>query len=171
MFSINDLKIREPKMDMRACAYRKKDLLSVGLITEDPKVIGIDADMYYKLIKLGKFEYPGVSVFHLHKFPSAKKLINTIYTYSEGNGKVMRQYGAVKGAFFKRILRIAPFLGFVSIIYRYPLKTQYLRFIPFLLFFAPVIHVLNVVGFWKGFLFFNKESERNLEVLKQTQKK
>ncbi len=169
ILTINDRKIRKPTMDAKACAYRKKDLEKIGLFNEDPKIIGIDADLYLKLKKIGKIVRANVKVFHLHKFDNFKKTIKTICNYSKSNGNFVKEYGLNNTGFCHRIARATPYLGFASMFYRFPLK-EYSYFIPLYLCIAPLEHVINVIFFWNGF-FFNKESERNIEVLNENHKK
>ncbi len=164
ILTLNERKKQFPRMDMRGCAYRKKDLLKVGLINEDPKIIGIDMDLYSKLTKLGRIVRGNCTIHHLHKLDN-KKRIKTLYTYAEGNGKVVKAYGMKGHAFWKRVARAAPFFGFISIIYRYPFD-KYAYFFPVYLLFVPMLNAINFIGFCKGLL-FNKESIRNTEVLKK----
>ena len=55
ILTINEIKFAKPVMDARACAYRKKDLIKVGMFNEDPKCIAIDADIFMKLRKIGRY--------------------------------------------------------------------------------------------------------------------
>jgi GT2 family glycosyltransferase len=164
ILTLKELSKRRSVMDARACAYRKKDLMKVGLFNEDPKVIGIDTDLYAKLRKLGKIVYPGCSIYHLHTLTN-KKTIHLIYNYSEANGKIVRIYGKSAKNFWLRILRATPLIGLISIIGLFPYKKikYWYLFLPFLI--ASLFeHSIWIYCFWKGFL-FNKESIRNKEVL------
>jgi glycosyltransferase involved in cell wall biosynthesis len=164
--TISDREDKKTGMDMRACAFRRKDLIDVGLITEDPKVIGIDGDIYLKLSKKGKFIHPNVRIFHLHKQKNFSDVIKKIYIYSEGSGKWVKHGGSYVFDTWIRIIKAFPFFGIVPIIWNFPFKKYFYLFLPYLIFTVPSIHVANVAGFWKGFL-FDKESIRNLQVLKK----
>lgn len=172
MVTITERNTQHPAMDMRACAYRKSDLIDVGLISENPKIIGIEVDLNIKLKERGKVVRANAGVFHLHKQNSFKNVITRLYTYSEGNGKVVRKYsriirefGEKIGGFWLRILRAIPFFGLMSIIYRFPFRKYFYFFPIYMILVVPSIHIANIFGFWKGFL-FDKVSKRNTEVLK-----
>ena len=169
IFTISDRKDKKNGMDARACAYRKKDLIEVGLFNENPKVIGIDADLAVKLESKGKFFRPEIKVFHLHKSENSKDVIKKMYTYSEGNGKLIRQVGWDLGmvGFGIRILKVIPIFGIFLSLFRFPYKRYFYLFPIYLLIAIPVIHIINLFGFWKGFL-FDKDNARNLEVLKNS---
>lgn len=162
ILTINERVIRFPTMDARACAYRKNDLEEIGLFSEDPRTIAIEQDVYRKLKKRGRVIRSGGVVYHLHKFENLKNAIKTIYDYSESNGKIIRKYGTdnTPFTFWTRIIRAIPFLGFMSMFYRFPFKKYSSLFPIYFLLIAPIINVINVFGFWKGF-FINKESSRN----------
>ncbi|MCL5018848.1 MAG: glycosyltransferase family 2 protein [Candidatus Pacearchaeota archaeon] len=173
LVTINERSTQHPAMDMRACAYRKKDLMDVGLISEDPKVIGIEVDLNIKLKEKGKVVRANVNVLHLHKQKSFRKVIKKLYTYSEGNGKVIRrhsrdirQFEEKVGGFWLRILRAIPFFGIISIIYRFPLRKYFYLFPAYMVLIVPSVHIANIFGFWKGFL-FDSISKRNTESLNQ----
>lgn len=159
MLTFKELEIARPLMDARACAFRKKDLMSVGLFNEDPKVIGIDSDMYVKITKLGKIVHTGVFIEHLH-WMTVKKRLKMFYDYSESNGKVVRKYGSEIHATWMRILRATPVLGLFSIFYTFPYK-KYFYYFPLFIPAAIVEHAIWVYGFWYGF-FFDRKSTRNI---------
>jgi len=150
MMTINELEIRLPNMDSRACAYRKKDLEKVGLFNEDPNVIGIDNDLYRKMKSLGEIIHPGVNVLHMHPLNNEKK-IKLDYKYSLASGKIVRKFGVKDHAFFKRLIRATPILGLVPILLAFPLKKYPLLFPTFLL-ISPISHFVYVFGFWKGLI-------------------
>ena len=162
IFTINDLKLRKPDMNLSSCAYRKKDLEKIGYINE--KVSAIDTDFGLKIMKMGKIDRGNVIVYHLHPHYNYKKTLKTFYNYAKFNGVVVREEGIKVWGFIPRILRAIPFLGFASIYYRYPLK-GYFYLLPLHFITGAIIeHIINVVGFWHGF--FSKETgERNKEVL------
>ena len=164
MFTFNDLRLRKPTMNLSSCAYRKKDLEKVGLINE--KVSAIDTDFGIKIMNLGKIERGNVVVHHLHHHYNYKKTLKTFYNYSKFNGISIMENGVRIWGFPERIIRATPFLGFCSIYFRYPLK-KYYYFIPVHFLFGAIIeNIVNVIGFWHGFFFGEKETgERNKEVL------
>ncbi|MEK6760757.1 MAG: glycosyltransferase family 2 protein [Nanoarchaeota archaeon] len=159
MLTFKELKIARPLMDARACAFRKKDLVAVGLFNEDPKVVGIDSDMYLKIIKFGKIVHTGVFIEHLH-WLTVKKRLKMFYDYSQSNGKLVRRYGLGINLMWQRILRATPVLGIFSVFYTFPRK-KYLYYFPLFIPAAILEHIIWVYGFWHGF-FFDKESTRNI---------
>jgi len=160
ILTLNERNIQYPEMDARACAYRKKDLMKLGIFNEDPKVIGIDGDLYIKLKNIGKIVRSGGKIFHLHPLTNPKK-IKMIYNYAEGSGKIVKAYGINDYSFWPRLLRAIPFLGLGSIFGRFPFKKYFYLLPIYLLIAVPINHVINVFGFWKGFFFSNRESKRN----------
>jgi len=167
IFTIPDRRVRKPTMDARGCAYRKKELKKAGLFNEDLKVIAIEKDLAENLRKIGKIVRANIKINHLHNFANFRKVINTYYTYSKANGMVIRKEGICENHFFYRIARAIPFLGLISIFYRFPFE-KYLHLFPFyMVFAAPLNHIINIVGFWNGFFFKQKESPRNTQVLNE----
>ncbi len=167
LFTIRDKGLRRPRMDARGCAYRKKDLIDMGLFNEDPKVIGIDTDIGSKLEKNGKFAHPNIRVLHLHRYNNLKKMVTNIYNYSKANGMVARKYGTKETEFWIRCARATPIIGLIMIFYRFPFKKNFNLFPAFFI-VALTTHLINIYGFWRGFLFKQKESSRNLQVLSET---
>lgn len=165
ILTARELGIRGTGMDCRACAYRKRDLIKVGLFNEDPNVVAIDADLCSKFRKIGEIINSKCNVFHLHPLTNSKE-IKLLYNYAEGSGKLIRRYFIKEEAFWNRILRATPFLGLFPIFYVFPYKKIPLLF-PFYVLLAPVQHLIYLFGFWEGFFFSNRESSRNLEVLKE----
>jgi len=164
IFTINDLKLRKPTMNLSSCAYRKKDLEKIGYISEN--VSAIDADFGPKITKLGKIERGNVVVYHLHPHYNYKKTLLTFYNYSKFNGVAVRENGIKVWGFIQRVLRALPYFGFMSIYYRYPLKKYYYLLPVHFLIGAIIEHIINVIGFWHGFIFSKETGERNKEVLK-----
>src|SRR3989338_3817575 len=80
MFTINDLKLRKPDMNLSSCAYRKRDLEKIGYINEN--ISAIDVDFNIKIRKLGKIERSNVIVYHIHPHKNYKKTLKTFYNYS-----------------------------------------------------------------------------------------
>ena len=137
MFTINDLKLRKPDMNLSSCAYRKRDLEKIGYINENISAIDVDY----------------------------KKTLKTFYNYSKYNGISVKENKIKEHGFIQKVLRAIPFLGFTSIYYRYPLKNYYYLILIHLLFGAVIEHVINVIGFWQGFLFGEEPGKRNKEAL------
>ncbi len=108
MFTINDLKLRKPSMNLSSCAYRKKDLEKINYVNED--VSAIDLDFYLKIQKLGKIERANVIVYHLHSHYNYKKTLKTFYNYFKFNGMSVRKEGIVDIAFLQRVIRGLPVL-------------------------------------------------------------
>ncbi len=165
MFTIEDLKLRKPSMNLTTCAYRKSDLEKIGYVDEN--VSAIDVDFNIKIRKLGKIKRGNVVIYHMHPHYNYKKMLKTFYNYSRFNGIVIRKEGVKNTNNIQRLLRATPILGFGSIYYRYPWRKFYL--IPIHFFTAGIIeHTVNVIGFWHGFFFGDEEGgSRNKEALKE----
>lgn len=168
LLTISNLKDRRPGMDMRGCAFRKKEFVETGLLNEDPCMIGIDAEVHTKLLLKGKLAYPNIRVFHLHRIKNSRNTVESIFLYSQGNGQFIKNGG---GDFFQnwiRIVRAFPFFGMIYFIYGFPFK-KYLRFFPlYLLITIPITHILNIAGFWKGVFVEIKDDKNVIEVKKNT---
>jgi len=163
MFSISDLKIKKPRMNLSSCAYRKKDLEKIGMINE--KVSAIDLDFVFKIKEIGIIKRGNVIVYHLHNYKNYHKMLNTFYNYYKFNGISIRNKNTRSWGFLKKIIRASPFLGFASIYYRYPIK-KYFYLLPLHFISAGIVeHVINVIGFWHGFIIGKDEGSRNKEVL------
>lgn len=164
MFTIADLKLRKPSMNLTSCAYRKSDLEKIGCIDEN--VSAIDIDFWDKIKKLGKIERGNVIVYHMHPHYDYKKVLKTFYAYSRFNGAVIRNGGTEGFSDTLRIVRGVPILGFGSIYFRYPWKKKFYLF-PLHFFTAGIIeHAVNVLGFWHG-LILGDDASRNKEVLSE----
>ncbi len=150
VLTVNDIGIKHPIMDARACAYRKKDLIRVGMFSEDPNVIAIDGDLYKKIKDKGKIVHPSTKVLHLHHLTNLKK-IKLSYKYAVGSGRVVRKYGSKEAVFWRRLLRATPLFGMLPIIFVFPFGKHPLLF-PVYLLLSPITHLIYVFGFWKGFL-------------------
>ena len=170
MFTISDLKIKKPAMNLSSCAYRKKDLEKVGYISEN--VSAIDIDFARKIRNVGKIERGNAVIYHIHPHYGYKKMLKTFYSYSRFNGIVIREEGAKNINNLQRLLRATPILGFGSIYFRYPWKKKF-YLAPLHFFTAGVIeHAVNVIGFWHGFFFGDADGgSRNKEVLSESKKK
>ncbi len=163
MYTINDLKLRKPTMNLSSCAYRKKDLEKINYVKED--VSAIDVDFNMKIRKLGKVERGNAIVYHLHPHYNYKKTLKTFYNYFRFNGIAVRENGRKEWNFSYKVARAIPFFGFCSIYYRYPLK-KYFYLLPLHFIFAGIVdHVISVFGFWHGFFGGDDGGSRNKEVL------
>lgn len=165
IFTLSDRKDKKNGMDVRACAYRKKDLMNIGLFDENPKVIGFDVQTTVKLGSKGEIMRANVRVLHLHKSENLMDVIKKIFLYSEGNGKVIKEFGMKLGGanFWIRVLKIVPLLGMAVSLIRFPYRKYFYLFPIYWVIAIPTIHITNMLGFWKGFL-FDKESAKNLEL-------
>ncbi len=139
-------------LDARACAYKKKYLIDIGLFDEDQKMIGIDEEMSIKLSAKGKIIRANVKIFHLHKFKNFRGVLKRFYIYSKGNGQFVKQ-GNRLGAIdlWRRIIKAIPLLGIILIIGRFPFKKYFYLFPIYMIIAIPLIHIINVFGFWMGF--------------------
>jgi len=168
MFTINDMKLRKPSMNLSTCAYRKKDLEEIDYINEN--VSAMDVDFNIKIRKLGKIRRGNVIAYHLHPHYNYKKTLKTFYNYFRFNGVSTWENGIEGHAFLHKVIRATPFLGFASIYYRYPLR-EYYYLLPLHLILVGIIdHVISVFGFWHGFFVGDDGSSRNKEVLAMMKK-
>ncbi len=166
MFTIGDLKLRKPSMNLTSCAYRKDDLKKIGYIDEN--VSAIDVDFAKKIRKIGKIERGNVIIYHIHPHQDYKKMLRTFYNYSRFNGISVRDDWIMSDGFLQKIIRATPIIGFGSIYFRYPWKKKFYLF-PIHFFVAGIVeHAVNVIGFWHGFIFGDEEGgSRNKEALSE----
>lgn len=139
-------------LDARGCAYRKKDLIDIGLFSEDQKMIGIDEEMSIKLGAKGKIVRADTKIFHLHKFKNFREVIKRVYVYSKGNGQFVKRgdrLGVID--FWRRVTKALPLFGILHILERYPFKKHLFLFPVYLVIALPLIHITNIIGFWTGF--------------------
>ena len=164
IFTINDMKLRKPSMNLSSCAYRKIDLERLGYINEN--VSAIDLDFNTKIRKIGKVVRGNTVVYHLHPHYDYKKVLKTFYNYFKYNGIAVRTNGINEHAFLQKVVRAIPFLGLASVYYRYPLR-EYWYFLPMHFLFGGILdNVISVTGFWSGFFLGDEEGgSRNKEVL------
>lgn len=164
MFTIGDLKLRKPSMNLSSCAYRKRDLEKIGYV--DEKASAIDLDFSIKISKIGKIVRANAVVYHVHPHYNYKKTLKTFYNYSKFNGIAVKDNGIMDISHLQRVIRATPVLGVCAIYFRYPLK-KYFYYLPLhFIISATAEHVINIIGFWNGFLFGEeKGGERNKEVL------
>lgn len=151
MLIAKEQKVIRSRLDARACAYRKKVLYSLGLFDENPKLIGIDSDMYLKLKAKGKIAYPGCKILHIHPYRKWDRL-RLERKYSLGAGAVSRRYGGSYPDSWKYFLRAIPILGLFPLWYVFPYRRFPLLAVSYLL-FSPILHAMIVYSFWKGYLF------------------
>ncbi len=149
---INERNVQYPDLDIRACAFRKKDLIDAGMINENPKA-GADTELYMILRERGKIVRANEIIFHLHNQKSFKNVLGKLYMYAEGNGKMVKKYTTNLYLYDvgMRVVRVLPFFGIISICFRFPFKKYFYLFPLYLLIIAPIVHAVNIAGFWKGF--------------------
>ena len=140
-----------PLLDGKGSAYRKKALKEVGFFDEKNfRTAGDDFDMYIKLKKLGKIEYPDCEVFHIHPTTFQKRLMKT-YQYSNGFGALIRIHGRDMPHWYAGFINAIPIIGIFPNIILFPFKKSFLLFPAFVI--ASIInHPFYLYGFWKGFL-------------------
>lgn len=151
IMSIKEQKVITPLMDEKGCAFRKKDLIKVGLFDNKTfRTAGEDFDMAIKLSKFGKFAYPESKVLHYHKHTFFNRL-HKEYQLSNAFGVIVRLYKNKIPKRYVGFFKSTPFLGWLILLFQFP----YLR-MPFGgLFWIPIALGINFIycfGFWKGFL-------------------
>ena len=75
MFTIEDLKLRKPSMNLSSCSYRKEDLEKIGYINEN--ISAIDTEFGKRIREIGKIERGNAIVYHLHPHYDYKKVLKT----------------------------------------------------------------------------------------------
>lgn len=141
----------QPLLDDKGCAYRKKDLISAGLFDEHQfRTAGEDFDIFLKLKEKGKIVYPGCKVIHMHS-TSFYKRIKKEYQFSNAYGALTRVYKKRMVNWYYGLLKAIPFIGLLLFILNYPFKKGIKLFLPYLL-LTPLLHLIYLGGFWKGFL-------------------
>jgi len=164
LFTISDLKLRKPSMNLSSCAYRKNDLEKIGYIDENSSAI--DLDFSIKISKIGKVVRANAIVYHVHPHNNYRKTLKTFYNYSKFNGIAVKDNGIMDISHLQRVIRATPVLGICAIYFRYPIK-KYWYWIPLhVIISATVEHMINIIGFGYGFLLGEEEGgERNKEVI------
>lgn len=148
--TIKEQKPIQPLLDERACAYRRKVLEEIGLFNEERKLMATDDDLYVSLKEKGRIEYPGCKVWHMHKITGIKRL-KLEYQYAMGSGTSTKLYGKKFPDWWKRMIKIIPFIGILPWIYVFPIKRAPFLFLFYLL-LTPILHAIYIIGFWKGYI-------------------
>lgn len=151
ILSVKEQKVLHPLMDEKGCAYKKKEMIRLGLFDEKNfRTAGEDMDMYLKMRKTGKIAYPDAEVIHYHKH-TWKNRIGKELQLANSQGaltRINKEMGGRLIGFFKAI----PLLGFpLFILSINPRKLGF--FLSFLA--VPLYLIINLIyslGFWKGFL-------------------
>jgi len=104
VYDVENNKRYTPALDEKGCAYKKESLEKVGLFDEKTFLnSGEDMDMYLKLKKIGKIEYPHCVVKHYHKgylkANGYKKLQN-----ANTSGCLFRVYGFKFSGWWKSLV-------------------------------------------------------------------
>lgn len=154
VMSIKEQETLTPLLDEKGCAYKIEALKKVGLFNElKYKTAGEDFDMYLKLKKVGKIEYPGAKIIHLH-IHTFKNRFRKEFQLSEGFGALVRTYGNEMPRWYVGLIKAIPLLGWPLFIVNFPYSRWILggmTWVPLSL----MVHLIYVFGFWKGF--FNKK--------------
>ncbi len=137
-------------LDARGCAYRRSIIIKAGLFNEDPKLGGIDDDIYIKMKARGKIAYPGCKIYHWHPYTGHERL-RLEYKYAQGSGAVTKLFGAKLPQLWKGLIKATPIVGLIPIWFTFPIKKAPSLF-PLYIGLSPAIHTIYVAGFWKGFL-------------------
>jgi GT2 family glycosyltransferase len=141
-----------PLLDGKGCAYKKKTLEKIGLLDEKRfKIAGEDFDMYIKLIREGKIAYPDVSVMHYHPTTLFARIKKVGDVWGRGDGANVRIHGKKMPEWKARIAKATPVIGIAVLIVSFPFKKSFKFYPPYLL-LTPIIHMLYIYGFWKGFI-------------------
>ena len=151
ILSVKEQKVITPLLDEKGCAYKKSDLLKVGLFDEKNfKTAGEDFDIYIKISKLGKIVYPDAKVIHYHSY-SWKTRLRKELQLSNGFGALVRIYGKSMHGWYIGLLKSIPLLGYIFFLPS--INVSRLKFLSILA--LPLYLLVNFIysyGFWKGFL-------------------
>ena len=140
-----------PLLDEKACAYRIKALKKIGFFNEkDFHTAGEDFDMYIKLKKLGKLEYPNATIIHYHPTDFRSRLAK-IEQYANGFGTLVKIHRTRMPHWYVGFLKATPLIGIVAFLLSYPLKKGFNFYLSYLI-LMPLMHFLYFKGFWKGYL-------------------
>ncbi len=153
--TIKEQKIIRSPLDARGCAYRKELFKKIGYFTENTKLIGMDEDLYMRVVKNGKIAHPGCKILHLHKSDFLSRL-KMEYKHSRGGGGIIRKYMFKYPDWKKKIIRALPIVGIVPLLFVFPVKRAPLLFLIYLL-LSPILNMIYTLGFWKGFIEYKKE--------------
>ncbi len=152
ILSVKEQDIITSLLDEKGCAYRKKDLLKVKLFdNKNFRTAGEDFDMYFKLRKLGKIEYPDAKVIHYHKY-TWKNRFKKELQLSNAFGALFRIYDSSMTRWYLGLIKSIPFLGYP--LFLITMRPKKLGFFLSLL-ALPIYLYVNFIysyGFWKGFI-------------------
>ncbi|MEK6823647.1 MAG: glycosyltransferase [Nanoarchaeota archaeon] len=94
IYDLENKKIYTPLLDEKGCAYKKEALAKINYFDEKTFLnSGEDMDLYMKLKKIGKIEYPDCMVEHYHKGYLIKKSEYKIKQNANTWGCLFRIYG------------------------------------------------------------------------------
>ena len=117
--------------------------------------------LLHKIHSYEPFIYNTIMISIFYPMKDSDELREAVKLWLGDESKAISKYGRKAGAFFKRISRAIPVWGVASIIYRFPWKRYFYLFPIYAVVAIPLIHIVNILGFWKGFFFPDKESDRN----------
>ena len=141
-----------PLLDEKGCAYKKEALKKIGLLDEKRfKIAGEDFDMYIKLKKEGRIAYPNATVLHYHPTTLSTRIKKAGSIWGRGDGANLKIHGSKMPQWKARIAKATPLIGLVVLMVTFPFKNN-LGFYPGYLFLIPLIHLLYIYGFWRGFI-------------------
>jgi hypothetical protein len=136
-------------MDARACAFRKKVLVDVGMFST--KCIAADGELSEKLKGRGRIVHPNVNVLHLHPIKYSWDKIRLLWRYAVASGQAVRVRGFDEASFWLRLGTALPIIGLIPIWFRFHIRDYSQHYLLYFL-VSPIAHVINVVGFWAGFI-------------------
>jgi len=141
-----------PLLDEKGCAYKKETLEKIGLLDEKRfQIAGEDFDMYIKLKREGKIAYPDATVLHYHPTTLSARIKKAGGIWGNGDGTNLRIHGKKMPQWRVRMAKAAPIIGMMVLMANFPFKSDF-KFYPHYLLLIPIIHLLYVYGFWKGFI-------------------
>lgn len=150
VMSVKEQKILTPLMDEKGCAYKKSVLMKIGLFDGKRfRTAGEDFDMWIRLKRAGKIEYPDCKILHWHRH-TLKNRIKKELQLSNGFGALVRIYWSEMPRFWLGFLKAIPIIGWPIFLANFPysrMKLASLLWIPLSLF----SNILYSIGFWKGF--------------------
>lgn len=148
--SVKERGVITPLLDEKGCAYRASAMKKVGYFEENLfKTAGEDFDIYIKLSKIGRIEYPNATVVH-RDFISLNRRIKKTYRNAEGFGTLVRIYGRAMPGWYLGFLKAIPLIGLGLLIPSYPILRE-IKYYPNYLFMLPIMHGAFIYGFWRGF--------------------
>ncbi len=148
--TLKEFGVLTPLLDGKACAFKKNVLKEIGLFNERYfHTAGEDFDLYIKLLKKGKIDYPHCKVFHIHKTNFENRLKKELQ-YANAFGALVKIHGKNLPSWKKGIIKSIPILGVIPL-FKFPFQKSIKLFFPYVI-LIPVIHFTYVFGFWRGFI-------------------